>query len=172
MGSSTGHDYSGLFDNHEFLTCLMNERWISLSVVIRTERPPSYVEAGFKNDIRTCTVKSEFRFQCRFGFQYPSIGFCRSNLKLVLAKLTDLGYHVTTEKLRADEFGLPQRRSRLYFFGVRQVDRMSKCSDVLKNIPHLINAMKHSLESAPASCRRLMVSGQYSHLQTFSCLSS
>ena len=104
-------------------------------------------------------MKSEFRFQCRFGFQYPSIVFCRSNLKLVLAKLTDLGYHVTTEKLRADEFGLPQRRSRLYFFGVRQVDRMSKCSDVLKNIPHLINAMKHSLESAPASCRRLMVSG-------------
>jgi hypothetical protein len=93
-------------------------------------------------------------------------GFCRSNLKLVLDKLTNLGYQVTTEKLRSDEFGLPQRRCRLYFFGVRQVDRMSECSDVLNNIRPLLNAMKQPLELTPAPCRRLMVSTQTLGLQT------
>ena len=33
--------------------------------------------------------------------------------------LNELGYGVTVEKLRSDDFGLPQRRSRLYFFGLR-----------------------------------------------------
>ncbi|CAE7244005.1 nlaXM [Symbiodinium microadriaticum] len=43
----------------------------------------------------------------------------KSNLEMIMTWLNELGYGVTVEKLRSDDFGLPQRRSRLYFFGLR-----------------------------------------------------
>ncbi|CAE7472436.1 nlaXM, partial [Symbiodinium sp. KB8] len=44
----------------------------------------------------------------------------KSNLEMIMAWLNELGYGVAVEKLRSDDFGLPQRRSRLYFFGLRR----------------------------------------------------
>ncbi|CAL1140417.1 unnamed protein product [Cladocopium goreaui] len=78
----------------------------------------------------------------------------QSNLGLVLARLQKCGYTVKTAKLRSDSFGLPQRRCRLYFFGVRQVERMNG-NKVLENLEGLLEAMQCPLRFTPAPCRRL-----------------
>ncbi|CAE7794572.1 nlaXM [Symbiodinium sp. CCMP2456] len=50
----------------------------------------------------------------------------KSNLEMIMAWLNDLGYKVTVEKMRSDDYGLPQRRSRLYFFGLRSSDLLAE----------------------------------------------
>ena len=88
------------------------------------------------------------------GFRFQFGPDCRSNLGLVLARLQKCGYTVKTAKLRSDSFGLPQRRCRLYFFGVRQVERMNG-NKVLENLEGLLEAMQCPLRFTPAPCRRL-----------------
>eukprot|EP00438_Fugacium_kawagutii_P032758 Skav206027 [mRNA] locus=scaffold1314:142714:143262:+ [translate_table: standard] len=43
----------------------------------------------------------------------------RANLDLILKFLRELGYTTTTARLKTNEFGLPQRRVRMYFFCVK-----------------------------------------------------
>lgn len=45
----------------------------------------------------------------------------KSNLDVVTARLSQLGYYSHAVKLRATEFGLPQRRCRYFIIGLRDV---------------------------------------------------
>ncbi|CAK8995070.1 unnamed protein product [Durusdinium trenchii] len=44
----------------------------------------------------------------------------KSNLQVVLTQISELGYSCRAEKLKASEYGVPQRRTRYYFVCVRQ----------------------------------------------------
>lgn len=44
----------------------------------------------------------------------------RTNLTLVLKHLNEIGYHTSAHKLRASDFGVPQRRTRFYIVATRR----------------------------------------------------
>ena len=75
----------------------------------------------------------------------------RSNLDLVLDHIHELGlgYHCRAEKMKASNFGLPQRRSRYYIMGFRDVfaDRPSVMTSQLTG---RINALRCPLQSLEA----------------------
>lgn len=92
-----------------------------------------------------------------YGQSLPFSRSCRSNLGLVLARLEELGYTVTTHRLRADNFGIPQRRCKLYFFGIRQVERMvGMAHQLLEFIPELLETLQCPLKYTPAP-RRIFI---------------
>ena len=43
----------------------------------------------------------------------------QSNLHMIKSYLTGMGYAVRVERVRSDNYGLPQRRVRLLFFGIK-----------------------------------------------------
>ena len=73
-----------------------------------------------------------------------------SNFEMILSLLRELGYVTTTAKLRTDQFGIPQRRSRIYFFGIREA-----CMDSEKQkamILERLDALQQDLVLTPESC--------------------
>lgn len=74
----------------------------------------------------------------------------KSNLSLVLELLRDMGYVAKAEKLKASEFGLPQRRTRYYIFAFRSGANFAVSADVLlEQIEPTIHACRKSY-SLPA----------------------
>ena len=76
----------------------------------------------------------------------------QSNLQIILDHLNQLGYAVAVHKLRADDFGLPQRRVRLYFIGVRDTGFMAESKEeVLARIPGRLQSQMCSKTHTPAT---------------------
>ena len=73
-------------------------------------------------------------------------------MDMALAALTALGYVVRYHKLRADDYMLPQRRCRLYFFGILD-DGRRDCEAIHGRIADYLASMKSKLEISadPAS---------------------
>eukprot|EP00435_Cladocopium_sp_Y103_P071015 s728_g36.t1 len=69
-----------------------------------------------------------------------------SNMALVLRYLRQLGYTVFTERVRTDEYGLPQRRVRVYFFGVKQ---SPAAAAEINSMASLLNRLKRPLKTKP-----------------------
>jgi site-specific DNA-cytosine methylase len=74
----------------------------------------------------------------------------RTNLDLILRFLRDLGYTTTTARLRTDEYGLPQRRVRIYFFGVKESGTSTQEQSEL--ISATLTALKTDLNMKAESC--------------------
>ena len=76
----------------------------------------------------------------------------RTNLALLLERLEGLGYCVRHHRLRSDSFNLPQRRVRIYFFGVRVKNRHGMSGDpesVHRMIGELLQCLKCDLTKKP-----------------------
>ena len=73
----------------------------------------------------------------------------RTNLNLVLKHLQELGYAVAAHKLRASDYGLPQRRTRYYIVGVRRDSEIfaGSMEDVLSSVAERLQWLK--CESSP-----------------------
>jgi site-specific DNA-cytosine methylase len=74
------------------------------------------------------------------------LAFLRSNLDLVLEALQNIGdvrYHVTTEKLSAEMYYLPQFRTRFYIIGVRRdhPTMVRDAEDVVRNVKAYLKGM-------------------------------
>ena len=83
----------------------------------------------------------------------------RTNLDMVMKYLKSLGYIVAIHKLVASEFGLPQRRCRIYFFGMRKVNatRMDGPNDVIQRIPKILRCLEREPDHAPATASALCI---------------
>ncbi|CAE7256506.1 haeIIM [Symbiodinium microadriaticum] len=70
------------------------------------------------------------------GYQrVTSVRSLQSNLQLIIQYLSSLGYATVYEKLKATDYGLPQRRNRIYFFGVRDSHELAeKKEDILSKV--------------------------------------
>ena len=94
----------------------------------------------------------------------PMLRHSQTNLTLIKAHLNNLGYAVTVEKLRSDVFGIPQRRCRLYFFGIRKSEYLSEPPEaVLAKIPFRL-AIFH--KQAPPVAHGLCVSARFQNQVT------
>ena len=71
----------------------------------------------------------------------------KTNLALVLSYLEELGYTCRADKLKASDYGVPQRRTRYYIFGLRHVSNFAESSKAL--IEHI--------ESRLHACRSVNV---------------
>lgn len=76
-------------------------------------------------------------------------------MELVLQYLRSLLYYVTWFRIWTCNYGLPQRRCRIYFFGVAHAaDGLgSRGPVVLKRIPKLLTCMQCELKLKPAPSR-------------------
>ena len=76
-----------------------------------------------------------------------------SNLEMILKYLEGLGYAVTVMKLKATDFGLPQRRSRLYFAGLRDSAALAESKqNILGKVADRVGLLKEPRDLGPASC--------------------
>ena len=59
----------------------------------------------------------------------------QSNLQLVTSHLKELGYDVLVERLKASQYGIPQRRVRLYLVGLRASSALAEdTGSILKKV--------------------------------------
>ena len=102
-----------------------------------------------------------------WGFFLPVLFYCvpktwchdrSSNLEMILSLLRELGYVTTTAKLRTDQFGIPQRRSRIYFFGIR--DAVMNSEEQRTKILERLDALQQDLVLTPESCFTKKCKGQ------------
>ena len=106
------------------------------------------------------------------GYQrVTSVRSLQSNLQLIIQYLSSLGYATVYEKLKATDYGLPQRRNRIYFFGVRDSHELAeKKEDILSKVSDRLVGMQQKCCRPIASCMQHMVqSGLASLVNDVSC---
>ncbi|CAK9075783.1 unnamed protein product, partial [Durusdinium trenchii] len=70
----------------------------------------------------------------------------KSNLTMALDYLSEIGFACHATKLRANDYGLPQRRCRYYIFGLRIVSNLSEHARLLvEKIPLRLQAMSSTV---------------------------
>ena len=80
----------------------------------------------------------------------------QSNLQIIKNYLAGMGYAVKVEKLRSDHYGLPQRRARLLFFGLRDCKDLAEPKELtLQRISARLAAFQRPV--APVEPRKLLV---------------
>ncbi|CAE7781696.1 ngoBIM [Symbiodinium sp. CCMP2592] len=86
-----------------------------------------------------------------------------SNVQVALGLLKEIGYHAVVEKLNSADYGVPQRRCRLYFVGLRDSLALAESKeDILAKLHGRLIRMMTPAEE------RLSVASQ---LQVASCKS-
>ena len=79
-----------------------------------------------------------------------------SNLEMIMAQLRSLSYEVIYQRLKAHELGLPQRRVRLYFFGIRASESLAEpICEIMKKIPTRLQAMQCDCQPPAAGSHEL-----------------
>ncbi|CAL1145414.1 unnamed protein product [Cladocopium goreaui] len=65
----------------------------------------------------------------------------KSNLQMALNYLEGLGYTCCAEKLKTSDYGVPQRRTRYYIFGISNKDKFAvSAKEIIKLIPARLTA--------------------------------
>jgi len=67
----------------------------------------------------------------------------------VIDELRNLGYAASSQKLKASDYGLPQRRVRYYFMGIRHnADSVSSAEEVLARAASMLHRIRMKPEPA------------------------
>ena len=65
---------------------------------------------------------------------------------MVMELLKELGYSCVAEKLKASDFGVPQRRTRFYIVGLRDASNLAESNAILTDrIPQRIQACRRDI---------------------------
>ncbi len=64
-------------------------------------------------------------------------------LGMIIERLTQLGYHVTCETLRAEEYGVPQRRRRVFIVATESPDGWSRPEPCFAAVPRGATSVHH-----------------------------
>ena len=71
-----------------------------------------------------------------------------SNLRLVMDAVEEKGYKCCAHKLKASDYGVPQRRLRYYIIGIRD-NFADDPGNILRNVGENVARLKVTLENSP-----------------------